>query len=1192
MNALSDPDFNLRQELLNLDIADLDDEEYEIPPVEKTPTLESILNSDDTSLLSEDELSSYLSRELGLEEGGETASLSSVGSRKDGHSPRHRSSGCILRHVILKAVSAQLRSASDRVNAGKPTVMAVTTMVSVGTSQGFILMFDSTQTLKWCYEGDQEQGAVSCLALNVDCTRLLAGFARGLLLMLDTADGKVLRTMVDVHTPSTAVLHVKFTDNPTLAVVSDSGGSVFELSFRRTLGVRGVDSKCLFSGSRGEVVTIEPLLLHQLTSHPLHGSVLIAMATLSKVIIVSIRPSTRLLLTHSVKASPVSLPLLSWQFVIIQVADTQRIMDPVLAFARDTTIYFYQVSVEASGRIACVTLQQLNLGYSLLACHWLNARSLALIDASEALHLVDVRSREQLETLDLAGVGLVYNTSSFKGLATGGNVSKALALAGERACYNTVQSFGNQILLLGTRSFHVISIRTWIERVNHFVDQNRYGEALKLGMEFLEEKGKAVLGLRGPRKHRHRIVREKVLDTLNTYVDKTLESGDSISYHEALPSIINHCVQLDQKELLFTKVWDGLYCDPGARAIYLQSLEAVVLEGKLSSVPPEIMQQLVKQLEQMEKWQVLERCVLAVDIVCIDIEQVLVLCRQHDLHDALISVWNRAMLDYTSPIHELVPLLQTLLDQGEVERGRCLGNRLLVYLSCCLSGRGYPHGDLPPSSVETVRQQVFKALCSQHTVNATDSEVCYPFLRILLQFDTREFLNALAIAFEDPQFSSQLRQRLVNILIQVMVEGEGFASTQVGWLFTFLASQLSRSHCVLRVDTKLFERVVAHLTAPGQDSTHSERQAAFSQLMAAGGLAHYTHQDLLALARSAEFYQVCATLHERRGEHRQVLKCYLLDNGRKHRVFNYIEQSSHKSDLQSAVLDNIDGLLDIDATETGHMVQRHFSQIIPDIVPLLSDKQLYLFLKGVLLEGELEPPLMTRYFVLTCHLDPELALPLVQANKNIQLDQAIQASTEQGLDEVTAVLLERSGDLQGAFDLLLNRLHSSMDKGEPLESQMQELVGLAHRGNNVMDPRKSWLPLLQCLLKLNSHEMLRQVLSNTDLNLASELHLLLEHTNGTLGQLRPLIMGLFEKCVHEKAMLRTTVQLQYQDLHSQLQKVLQDSRRGQLVPSSCSTCQYTLHSTLHLFRCGHIFHVDCLASPSHCNECYKPEVPG
>lgn len=39
-----------------------------------------------------------------------------------------------------------------------------------------------------------------------------------------------------------------------------------------------------------------------------------------------------------------------------------------------------------------------------------------------------------------------------------------------------------------------------------------------------------------------------------------------------------------------------------------------------------------------------------------------------------------------------------------------------------------------------------------------------------------------------------------------------------------------------------------------------------------------------------------------------------------------------------------------------------------------------------------------------------------------------QASQEQNLDEVTAVLLERSGDLQGAFDLLLNKLKTSMGK--------------------------------------------------------------------------------------------------------------------------------------------------------------------
>lgn len=44
----------------------------------------------------------------------------------------------------------------------------------------------------------------------------------------------------------------------------------------------------------------------------------------------------------------------------------------------------------------------------------------------------------------------------------------------------------------------------------------------------------------------------------------------------------------------------------------------------------------------------------------------------------------------------------------------------------------------------------------------------------------------------------------------------------------------------------------------------------------------------------------------------------------------------------------LQGLLDIDAVEAGHIVQRHFTQLIPDIVPHLSSRQLYLFLKGIL----------------------------------------------------------------------------------------------------------------------------------------------------------------------------------------------------------------------------------------------------
>lgn len=68
-----------------------------------------------------------------------------------------------------------------------------------------------------------------------------------------------------------------------LAIVNNSAGSVFELNFKRNFGIRSVESKCLFSGGRGKVCCIEPLLFNQLTSHPMNGYVIIAMATLSKV---------------------------------------------------------------------------------------------------------------------------------------------------------------------------------------------------------------------------------------------------------------------------------------------------------------------------------------------------------------------------------------------------------------------------------------------------------------------------------------------------------------------------------------------------------------------------------------------------------------------------------------------------------------------------------------------------------------------------------------------------------------------------------------------------------------------------------------------------------------------------------------------------------------------------------------------
>lgn len=58
---------------------------------------------------------------------------------------------------------------------------------------------------------------------------------------------------------------------------------------------------------------------------------------------VCIRPRMRVVLSHPLSGAAIAPPQLSWQLVVIQTADGSRVIDPVLALARDNMVYFYQV---------------------------------------------------------------------------------------------------------------------------------------------------------------------------------------------------------------------------------------------------------------------------------------------------------------------------------------------------------------------------------------------------------------------------------------------------------------------------------------------------------------------------------------------------------------------------------------------------------------------------------------------------------------------------------------------------------------------------------------------------------------------------------------------------------------------------------------------------------------------------------
>uniref|UniRef100_A0A8D0A7T0 VPS8 subunit of CORVET complex n=1 Tax=Sander lucioperca TaxID=283035 RepID=A0A8D0A7T0_SANLU len=903
----------------------IDDKEFDIPQVDTPPTLESILNEledeeepfvlEDTCVLNTDNMDAHSC---------DTSSLASSDSGDPTHLKRTMDlnatvHGSVLRHSLLKGISAQIVSAAVR-----PVhfflVQTVAGVIAVGTSHGLALVFDTNQALRLCLgtkATGAEFGAVSALSINHDCSRLLCGFAKGQITMWDLASGKLLRTITDAHPPGTAILHVKFTDDPTLAVCNDSGGSVFELAFRRVMGMRSCDSRCLFSGSKGEVCCVEPLRAPpDFRDHPITHYSLLAMASLTKILVIGLKPSLKVWMTFPYsKSDPSSVPQLAWQFVPVQ-----KTVNPILAFCKGDTVHFLLVRKEETGTIHVIKQKQLHLSCDIISLSWINSRTLVLVDSHEKLQVVDRPSQEVLETLDLEQVQLVYNSRHFKSL------------------------------LMGNR-IRVLTSRTQVERIDCLLKQEHFVEALSLAWSFHEGTAKAVVGLFGDPVKRKGVVGDKMVEILFQFAEHALkkcpEQGKiqvmEQHFHDVVPVLVDYCLLLKRTDLMFNQLYSRLVENTVAKGVFLESLESYIVADRLGHLTTPIMKDLLAHYHGNGMMDSLERCIVHLDVTSLDIQQVVQVCWENQLYDAMIYVFNSSMNDYITPME---------VSASPKDEEVVMGNKLLVYISCCLAGRAYPLGDIPEDLVVQVKNQVFEFLIRLHSADSLEEEEVFPFIRTLLHFDTREFLNVLAMTFEDFKNDKQAleyQQRIVDILLQVMVDNPDFTPSQVGGLFTFLARQLAKPDNTLFVNRKLFDQVLEFLCCPDDDSRHTERQQVLLELLQVGGVVQFNEERLLALAENAKFYQICEFLYEKKHLYDRIIDCYLRDPLRKGEIFNYIHNlmampgysPEEKQIVKDKGLQHIQELVTLDPSKSADLVVFHYAKEVQQIISELQITQKY-----------------------------------------------------------------------------------------------------------------------------------------------------------------------------------------------------------------------------------------------------------
>eukprot|EP00040_Diaphanoeca_grandis_P035956 m.227446 g.227446 ORF g.227446 m.227446 type:complete len:1426 (-) comp33521_c0_seq2:201-4478(-) len=1063
---------------------------------------------------------------------------------------RRNKHGKVLRSLLLSKMSQHMASPGTQREVGIPTVICVHGFMAIGTSRGFVLVYEANQNPKMILGtvgGGIQTGAVTSISSNYDNTRLLVGHEQGQVVRWDLTTGKQLNT-ITIHPKGCAITGLAFTDDHTGALSNDAKGYVFVHTFKRVMGVRTVDSTVMWNGKKdGEVCLMQVLQYPPGVEGPAYTTV--ALGQLSQIVIVQLRPELKIALRIARNtADGDQIPSLSWNFVPIKISEDLMTLDPMLAFGWGKSVRFMQLQTRGDKPTIFTTLGTYHSKVPIITIRWLSDRVIMTMDRQERVHVIDVSAMMLVDIVDLTRVQLTFNDKfSVAQCKLGKRDPNAPSL---KAYDQSIASISGNIYLLGMNSVHLLNILTWQERITFLTSQNKFVAALELAFSFYEDKALAVAAMPKSKQQRKTVCRQKLLNLLQAYAGLTLKRQQQPRGAEYFMGVgqlcIQYCYMLDAKDLLFGTIYSSFSSNPISKGAFLDLLEPMILDNKIKTLSPVVMQDLVEHHQQAGTLRKLEECVMRLDVRNLDLHQFVVLCWTHGLYDAMIYVYNRGLNDFTTPLKELLNLLASSIKSMKTRLGgkagnvapllskdhQALGYKLLLYTSFCLSGKAFPVGDIAPANVNRVKWEVY------HNIVAREGSPSFPYIRTLVQFDTREFLNVLSLAFEEPEAGRQgdtkslpRQQVVVDRLLEIMVtepQREGvsmYSPEQVGQLFTFLARQMAR-YKQIHVEQRMFDQVLDYLSNPEDTTQHEERQQALLELLNMNKNPWGPFSDpnrLLQLANQAQFYRVMQLIYERKAEHHKILECYLLDKGRQSQVFSFIHHTlkntaikqTERSRIRELVVVEIARLTRIDNNATARLLLMDFRKVVkPIVLTLNSQEQVqYSLLQGIFNvaetlddeELEIAPEVHERYVELLCKISPAKVYPYLREASEYRINECLELARKYRVTDATAWLLEQKGDLPGAYALihgtllekmkLYNQAYINYEKAMSSGSEfkddrpacLQRLRGIlavamqmclrATDKLNESGREGLWFPLLDALI--NSQRAMKQALTTT-----------------------------------------------------------------------------------------------------------------
>jgi len=314
--------------------------------------------------------------------------------------------------------------------------------------------------------------------------------------------------------------------------------------------------------------------------------------------------------------------------------------------------------------------------------------------------------------------------------------------------HSSISGWGEQAIILTSQGIRVVSFLNWQQRMSALLSMSRMEASLLHGVKLFHittalttsSSFSSVYGGGGndgggridwPADTVHvtalpEVARQTLL-VLYAYIDNTLASNSS-SYtggdRKAISSeattdaaavekriavvadiAINTCQLLNSPSSLYSDIFPrfqaahivvgGSGTTITALAPFLRQLGWHLERGTLISPPAEVAQALVEGSVAEGTLAMVEKLVLGLDIMSMDLNQLIPVCLKYELYTALIDIFSRALQDLQTPASLL--LVAAYMRDGTTTTATTttnnkneLGYKLLVFLDCCLRGRPFP----------------------------------------------------------------------------------------------------------------------------------------------------------------------------------------------------------------------------------------------------------------------------------------------------------------------------------------------------------------------------------------------------------------------------------------------------------------------------------------------------------------------